>query len=709
MKIKILRLYALSCLFLLFLGTLHLYAIPARPGLIEITQSDGTTIKIRIYGDEFYHYALSEDGYTLVPGPNQNYYYATLAPDGQLTSTGVMARPMNSLSATERRQLGRGFTKGVLPLSSTIHKQKMRRVLRNTTNSTITRSINGFTPPGRLGDSEFSSTGHSKGLVLLAEFPDLPFTTGRKEHFEELLNSRNYIENGSTGSAWQYYYDNSNGHFDPEFIVVGPYTLPHERSYYTDNDDELAYEMVVDVCRMAAANGIDFTPYSEAGIMRDVFVFYSGGNEADGSDPDGIWPHRYSVAYQGNYVIGGVQLAGYACGSELSKYEDGSNKFAAIGTFCHEFGHVLGWPDFYDTDYSTNGLAAGPGYYSLMANGCYNNDSRTPPALSILERWMVGWTEPEVLSTSGEFHLESICRDKGYLIGTDTKDDYFLLEYRGSGETVWDAPEFYWNYESPGASGLLVYHIDYTIPSKWVSYNTVNSVAGHECMKLVCSSPDVSNAAYYSRYSFFPGGRNVTSLISPKHHDFRSWKGGNALLSIADISIKNGYLLLTTDDTVYGMSDYEIEAYQRDALLSWKDNIGTSWIVTWKLVGDNTYLGRETLRQPKLHLGALRPGKQYEVVIQNSDNIEHTFSFSTARKNPYLIHIGISPETPTSNSQTLFYLLDANSDDSNVVWRVDGQTSPAYTTLSVGEHRIQAEITHLDGDKEYLMQYITIR
>lgn len=152
--------------------------------------------------------------------------------------------------------------------------------------------------------------------------------------------------------------------------------------------------MVVDVCRMAYANGIDFGPYSEAGVMRDVFVFYSGGGEADGSDPEGIWPHRYSVAYKGTYTFGGNRLAGYACAGELSKYKDGNNKFTSIGTFCHEFGHVLGWPDLYDTNYTTNGQAAGPGTYSLMASGSYNNDSRTPPALNILERWMIGWAEP---------------------------------------------------------------------------------------------------------------------------------------------------------------------------------------------------------------------------------------------------------------------------------------------------------------------------
>lgn len=284
--------------------------------------------------------------------------------------------------------------------------------------------------------------------------------------------------------------------------------------------------MVVDVCRMAYANGIDFGPYSEAGVMRDVFVFYSGGGEADGSDPEGIWPHRYSVAYKGTYTFGGNRLAGYACAGELSKYEDGNNKFTSIGTFCHEFGHVLGWPDLYDTNYTTNGQAAGPGTYSLMASGSYNNDSRTPPALSILERWMIGWAEPEVLNTSGEFRLAPVHQDKGYLIGTDTDNDYFLLEYRGTGDNVWDIPDYYSYHESQGTSGLLVYHIDYTTPSKWLTYNSVNTIAGHECMKVVCSYPNATNAVYYSRYSFFPGVYKVTSLMSAKQKDFRSWKGG---------------------------------------------------------------------------------------------------------------------------------------------------------------------------------------
>ena len=58
-----------------------------------------------------------------------------------------------------------------------------------------------------------------------------------------------------------------------------------------------------------------------------------------------------------------------------------------------------------------------------MAYGTYNNSSRTPPALSILERWMMGWSEPEILETSGEYSLPAITEGKGYLVKTEADED----------------------------------------------------------------------------------------------------------------------------------------------------------------------------------------------------------------------------------------------------------------------------------------------
>ena len=83
-------------------------------------------------------------------------------------------------------------------------------------------------------------------------------------------------------------------------------------------------------------------------------------------------------------------------------------------------------------------------------------------------------------------------------------------------------------------------------------------------MKVVCSYPNATNAVYYSRYSFFPGVYKVTSLMSAKQKDFRSWKGGNTKVNILEIATVDDYILLTVDDTYFGMSDYHVQAIRNE-------------------------------------------------------------------------------------------------------------------------------------------------
>lgn len=100
-----LSLAAASAALLCGIGTAH--AVPAKPGLIQVTQSDGTQLTVRLVGDERRHYMLSSDGYTLTGGPDGDLYYAELSASGKLIPTKVKARPVNALTADEKAVVSR--------------------------------------------------------------------------------------------------------------------------------------------------------------------------------------------------------------------------------------------------------------------------------------------------------------------------------------------------------------------------------------------------------------------------------------------------------------------------------------------------------------------------------------------------------------------------------------------------------------------------
>lgn len=73
---------------------------PAQGLVIDWTQADGTTITLRVYGDERYARTETEAGYTVMfVADDQTYYYAVPGPDGEtLVASSIAAHrapPMN--------------------------------------------------------------------------------------------------------------------------------------------------------------------------------------------------------------------------------------------------------------------------------------------------------------------------------------------------------------------------------------------------------------------------------------------------------------------------------------------------------------------------------------------------------------------------------------------------------------------------------------
>lgn len=473
---------------LLSVASLFLYisldAAPAYPYPIKYRQPDGSIIEITLHGDEFWHYTTS--GGKVVELGNDGFYHPAVKP-----FYNPQKRRMNNLS---------------------------RPIV-----------------PARVAGRKSISIGKKRFPVFLVEFSDLKFTVENPvEAFSKMLNERGYSENGGTGSVYDYYYENSCGQFDPAYDVIGPVTLSKGFAEYGGNNDngsdKDARGAFVEACSLALAqNLIDFSKYDNDGdgYIDNLFFYFAGHNEAEGGSKDAIWPHQ---SYLGNFSANGVRAGSYACTSE---YRGSSGTtMAGIGTFCHEFGHALGLPDFYDTDYEKNGTADAVYAFSLMCNGNYNNNGRTPPYLGALERWILGWIEdlPE-LRTSQDVNMRPVYENGGCTTPTSVEGEFFLYEVRdGSG---WDCYIKASNKDNP-PSGMLVYHVDmsddnlissYPASSLWSS-NDLNCYGSHPCYYIV--RPTISYSSYQDL--MFPGTSGTTTFEGV---DWAKQESGYKLTDIA--------------------------------------------------------------------------------------------------------------------------------------------------------------------------------
>lgn len=701
----------------LMTGVWDASAVPAYPRPVVCTLSDGTQITIRMVGDEYNHYVLSEEGYTLTGGEDGDYYYADLASDGSLVPTAVKARPTSMLTRSEAARVS-SLQRGLKPTAaSQIRMNRKMAPMRMPLPTAVTGSLP--QPPGRA--STAATTGKLRSLVILIETTDKSFSVASpKQAFTDMLNQKGYSQNGAMGSAWDYYNENSNGDFDPEFVVVGPYRVSKRGSYYAgQSGSDRVPDLIVEACELADRDGVDFTQFADNGVIRDIFVFYAGHNQAEGA-ANTIWPHRWSVDAYSKYdhvLFDGVQLLGYACSSELKGA--GGTSMAGIGTFCHEFGHVLGWPDFYDTDYEgSGGVSEALENYVLMCSGSYNNDGRTPPALSMLERWMVGWAQPELLAAEGDYTLGPVWEDKGYLVPTGTNDEYFLLEARALGGFKWDnyIDDYYGNID--GSKGLLVFHIDYTsqYQDAWVYSNDLNSNPNHECAKLVRSVPGKSSADMPSR-TFFPGEQKVMTLTSTSNRDYLAWNGREPEMSFTGITVDDQTVKMKArlrSGGSTGEFGLLVRANQFDALLTWDGAATDTWKVEWVSISGGED-GEMEVEGTSLYLDKLAPSATYEITLtalsgEQKDKAQIYEITTSALDTNKTARINIPHSTFGTTEPVMMSILDYSGTVKRVDWYVDGKLyEEHYTTLPQGEHRLVAAIVADDGTKEYLVKYITVK
>lgn len=491
-----------------------LLAVPAAPHPITYTLPDGSTLTLRLVGDERHHSHFSPDGHLLLPREDGFFYYAQCTPQGALCASSVRAHEIGFRSDAERSFV------------ATLDPQQINAAHRHSKANDRPERIATRRAPRR---APYPTMGQQPGLVILVSFSDKAFSSDDPQTaFHQLLNQEGYAENKATGSARDYFISASSGQYLPDFNVYGPIQLEKPYAYYGSNDaqgnDLHAEEMIVEACK-ALDGTIDFTRYDldNDQIIDNVYVFYAGKGEADGGESTTIWPHSWEItaAYADTtFYFDGKQLNHYACSNEISY-----NRLVSIGTFCHEFSHVLGLPDLYDTQY---GGSFDTGSWDIMSYGSYNNSGRTPPTFSAYERMALGWLTPTELTEPASVSLQAIGTNHAYIIRTHRENEYFLLENRQT--SGWD--QYLYNH------GMLIWHIDYD-EKIWFE-NTVNSTPDHQHIDI--EEADNLRTENTRKSDIFPGSYGITSFTDHTRPGMTSWDGTPLGKPITDIVELNGII-----------------------------------------------------------------------------------------------------------------------------------------------------------------------
>lgn len=501
-------------------------AVPAKSGFVAYTQPDGSVVNIRIVGDEHGHMAYSENGKLLIE-VGAHLEYASFDDNGFPVASGIMASSANESKVSRLNiQTQEGIEKWASMMTSNrnmrLEKLMEKSALRIA--APCAEEDTSVVPPnfGRF-DTSFPVIGEQKGLVILVEYDDIKFKYGDYDYFNRMLNEEGFSDYGSLGSARDWFVLNSGGNFLPDFDVYGPVALPNNRAYYGGNDafgnDKRPHEMAIDACNILDEE-VDFSQYDRDGdgVIDNVFIFYAGKGEHDSNIANTVWPHSWDISLalpNEEFIFDGVKLDRYACTCE---YPSGYKRPDGIGTFVHEFSHVMGLPDLYATSYTGSFT---PGEWSVLDQGPYNNDRLTPPNYSSFEKNALGWLE-FIPMGEGRIEIPDLSSTNvAYVLPTEDSKEFYFFENR----------QQHGNDEFIPGHGMLVWHVDYD--AKVWEKNTVNNKSNHQHVDLI--EADNVKSASTRAADAFPGPKNVISFGFETKPQLASWEKKRLAFDIEDI------------------------------------------------------------------------------------------------------------------------------------------------------------------------------
>jgi len=543
-----------------------------------------------------------------------------------------------------------------------------------------------------------------RALIVPVEFDDLSFSTSTL-----VLDS---LANALSQYYSSQFSDSTKFIFDVNPIVSAGNNYAYFGANASYQRDAFAHKMATGIYKslLSKVNMYDYDNNHDGSVNHIIFVT-AGIAENYGGGPEQFWPQY--IELKDNEIPHGLKprLTAFALVPEL----DANGRHCGIGLLAHEFGHVIGLKDMYDTDgESSGGTCLGLGKTSLMDFGLENDGGNTPPNLNAIEREMLGAGICESLDSSGIYSLEPIHLNGRYCkLASVSEGKYWLLENRKAEG----------NDAFIGGEGMLIYKVDKSSsPSGYSSYyqrtlsalerwnlNQVNCNPAYPCAEMIPAVPDtVINATSFwpqaGKTSFSSDSKLVITGISKE-------AGGNISFRVIEPIHIDG-----------------VSVFQSSAIIAWSvsEELGAvdSCKIEWNYQGNLTGSAPGQKTGPGTYsctINDLSPRTNYNytaIVYYNDGSYFSTSGSFTTRiyrsgifRFIYLGNEGRNKDG-SFKAGTTIPLVVYNSVDEKVEWSFNGRQINAgadglWTIPDSGT--LKAEIRTADGSKETIVKEILIR
>ena len=495
--------------------------IPYKDSVYEFKQPGGEKLRVHLDGNDYYAEQRTDDGSLVVyDAAKKGFCYATVNAAGdELVSTGVLATnaKVRSLAGTAKKQ--EGLSQEARARKA---KEKFEKMNGRSLDSARKTASAALSAPQSLAAPV---TGQVKGLTVIIDFPDVPGTITQAQ-VNSFLNDMPYTGFGNAQSVRGYWQSVSGGKLDYTNTTTIYYRAKKNKAYYADSSLDSgvrSQELISEALNwLEYTQGFNFASLSVDANkrIRGLNFFYAGGSDSAWSK--GLWPH---MGWLNNQFCADGVCTGYYQITNMGNS-------LAIGTFSHETGHlVMGWPDLYDYDGSSEGSAAS---YCIMGFGSIGAQSQYRPVPpNGFFRYQVGWDTVTELNPALNANAP-----KGRL--SHTSGSHALYRWTNPAKTdeafyveaIYKADQ---NLYQLG-SGLAVWHIDPAgnNSNEWHPYVQMEHADGRRDPEYNVNRGDGTDLYDGAIYKAFYD--TVPNNYASRGTNSRWWSGAGSNFGLANIS-----------------------------------------------------------------------------------------------------------------------------------------------------------------------------